>query len=112
MRQAFAEAGKRFAVIDAPTTAVIVPYLEGVHIIEELNGQLQLHQEKLLLRKAQLYTIALYEDRLRLLAADKAIYPLPCGALALRAEWYNNEKLGLLAEPKMNVDAYFDDKKG
>lgn len=106
LRQAFAEAGKRFAVIDAPTTAVIVPYHEGTQNIEELNSRPQLRQEKLLLRKAQLYTIALYEDRFRKLAADEAIYSLPCGAFALRPEWYDAEKLGLLSEPRANPDAY------
>lgn len=107
LTQAFGTAGKSFSVIDSPATALIVPYDKGKGLIEELNGSITLEKEKGLLRQAQLYSINVYSYRLRALLDQKAVFMLPCGAYALRPEWYDSDKRGLLEDPEFNVNDSF-----
>ncbi len=104
-RQAFACAGKNFSVIDSGAKAVIVPYEEGEEIINELNSFSSLHNEKALLRRAQLFSVNIYDYSLNKLKDSGALYTLPCGAAALKNEWYD-DKTGLLEEPVINADKY------
>lgn len=105
LRQAFHTAGQLFAVIDNQSIGVIVPYGHGACIIEELNAAPSLEQEKKLLKEAQLYTVNLFRNHLEALG-EGAVYKLSCGALALRKEWYDCRKKGLLTEPVCNTDDY------
>lgn len=106
LRQAFSSAGKAFSVINSPARAVIVPYMAGAELILDLNKANPLHIEKELLRQAQQYSINIYEYRLRKLIDDDAVFPLPCGAYALKREWYDSEKRGLLGQPHFDSSNY------
>lgn len=103
--QAFTTAGRIFTVIDSPAQALITPYKQGKELILSLNGQVDLEQEKRLLREAQFYSINIFQQQLKRLASEDAILMLPCGALALKQEWYDSKKRGLLNEPEYDVQA-------
>jgi CRISPR-associated endonuclease/helicase Cas3 len=104
--QAFATAGAAFQVIDSKTTALLVPYKDGARIILDLNGQLQPKEEIALLRRAQLYAINVYDQVLHRLDEENAIFRLPCGAYALKPEWYDSEAVGLRDVPVYDVSVF------
>ncbi|MGI6653935.1 MAG: CRISPR-associated helicase Cas3' [Christensenellales bacterium] len=104
--QAFATAGAAFQAIDSKTTALLVPYKDGARIILDLNGQLQPKEEVALLRRAQLYAINVYDQVLHKLRDEEAFYTLPCGAYALKPEWYDSEAVGLRDVPVYDVSAF------
>lgn len=106
--QAFATAGAAFQVIDSKTTALLVPYKDGARIILDLNGQLQPREEIALLRRAQLYAINVYDQVLHKLRGEEAFYTLPCGAYALKTEWYDSEAVGLRDVPVYDVGAFME----
>ncbi len=103
--QAFSTAGKTFSVINSPAQAIITPYGRGQELIVSLNGQIDLEQEKRLLREAQFYSINIFKQQFRRLASDEAIFMLHCGAFALKKEWYDTKKRGLLHEPEYDVQS-------
>ncbi len=102
---AYATAGKYFRVIDQATSAILVPFEAGEELIIELNSDLSIDREKQLLRQAQLFSVTVYEYRLKRLIEQKAVYRLPCGAFALRSEWYDSYK-GLVENPENNPERY------
>lgn len=104
--QAFATAGAAFQVIDNNSTALLVPYKEGARIILDLNGQLTLREETRLLRQAQLYAINVYDQVLRRLSQEEAIFPLPCGTYALKPEWYDAAAIGLRDAPVHDANTF------
>lgn len=63
LRQSFRTANGEFNVIDSPTRGVIVPYGEGCEIITALCGDIDIHQKRVLLKRAQLYSVQLYSGR-------------------------------------------------
>lgn len=105
LSQAFNTAGKRFAVIDSPTICLLVPYGRGAKIIEELNGEPNLEQEKKLLKEAQLYTINVFRYHLDQIGAS-AFWMLDCGVTVLNPEWYDVAERGLLMEPEYQIDKH------
>ena len=63
---AIATAEKYFEAISNHATAVIVPYGEqGKNLILDLNGELEPNELGDLLRKAQQYTVNIYDQELR-----------------------------------------------
>lgn len=91
-------AGKNFQVIDEDTVALIAPYKEGKEIIERLCSGCSYKEEKLLLKKAQHYTVNAFRGNLDKLIKLHAVYPLgETGALAIADEYYNPE-IGLVTE--------------
>jgi CRISPR-associated endonuclease/helicase Cas3 len=61
MKQSFKEAAENFEAIDAPTTAVIVPYGDGQKIINELcSEKYDFNKINGLLKQAQLYSVNIY----------------------------------------------------
>lgn len=100
LRQAFKTAGNCFNVIDQSTTGVIVPYEKGRAIITLINGQCSLYELKLYLRKAQQYSVNLYdEDKKKLEDLGGIIELNNGGVLALREEFYTND-VGIILENK------------
>lgn len=99
--QAFKTAGSAFQVIDSDTVDVIVPYHdEAKAIIKELDTE---HDPKAwmeLLRKAQKYTVGIYQGTNRKLTENHAIRRLQSGVPALDETFYHSE-LGVIIE-----DAY------
>lgn len=95
-RQAFSTAGKEFQLFDSQTSDIIVPYNEEAEeIIATLNGVLTPEQAEKALRRAQKYTVGVFADGLKRLMDNGAVYPLFCGALALKKEFYDADGVGL-----------------
>lgn len=93
LKQAFRTAGERFRVIDDDTRAVIVPYGEGKAILGALLSRTERRQRALLLARAQQYSVNVYESTMELLEAEGAVYPVgDTGALALKSEYYDDER--------------------
>lgn len=91
LRQSFRTAYENFYVIEQKTTAVIVPWGEGKEIIAALNGRYDMREEINLLRRAQLYSVSVYESLLKRLNEQNALFPLAeSGALALADGYYDD----------------------
>lgn len=96
--QAFKTAGSAFQVIDSNTVDVIVPYHdEAKTIIKELDTEHDPKAWKTLLRKAQKYTVGIYQGTNQKLAENHAIRILQSGVLALDEASYHSE-LGVITE--------------
>ncbi len=89
-RQSFATAEKYFNVIDSPTTSILAPYNEEAKdIILALNGDMNVKELGDLLKKAQQYTINVFEHELKKLEKEGDVYFLFNGnILALRETAY------------------------
>lgn len=103
LNQSFMAAGKAFQLI-APTQGVIVPFREegsnsGEKIIAALCAVHDLEAEWQLLRKAQRYTLNLYDHAFVTLVNAGALYEVKAGSgvYCLRPEWYDAE-FGLRTE--------------
>lgn len=85
-------AAEYFRVIDDQTTSVIVPYEEGKEIIAELNSAGSIEDLSKLLRKAQQYTVNLYQNELdRIVKNDGLVSFMDGKILALKDGAYNEE---------------------
>nr|WP_295971216.1 CRISPR-associated helicase Cas3' [uncultured Bacillus sp.] len=85
-------AAEHFHVIQNHTTSVIVPYEEGAEIIAELNGDRTIDDLTRLLKKAQQFTINLYDYEKRTLDKNGGLVSLMDGKiLALKEGAYNRE---------------------
>ncbi len=101
MAQSFKTAGSLFEVIDSRTQNVIVPYNKGAKdIIARLNSDISSEELKVLLRKAQKYSVSIYSGMERKLSDSGAAYTinsLNCEITVLRDEFYSTE-FGVTAE--------------
>lgn len=89
LKQAFKTAGNEFQVIDQNTTGIIVPYGEGEEIITLINGDCSLSQLKQYLKRAQQFSVNLFEQDRRKLEEKGALIGLKNNAvIALRKEFY------------------------
>ncbi|HHY72194.1 MAG TPA: CRISPR-associated helicase Cas3' [Bacillus bacterium] len=85
-------AAEHFHVIDNNTTSIIAPYGEGKEIIAELNSNKSIEDLTRLLRKAQQYTVSVYEFDKKQLDKNNALVPYLDGkVLALKEGAYNQE---------------------
>ncbi|MDC2867308.1 CRISPR-associated helicase Cas3' [Bacillus sp. BP-3] len=85
-------AAEHFHVIDDLATSVIVPYGEGKDIIAELNSSSSIEELSRLLRKAQQYTVNLFNyEKEQLIKNDGLVYYLDGKILALKEGAYNDE---------------------
>ncbi|MGH4118784.1 CRISPR-associated helicase Cas3' [Clostridium sp.] len=92
LKQAFKTAGKEFQVIDQNTTGIIVPYGEGEHLITLINGECSLSELKQYLKRAQQFSVNLFEQDRRKLEEKGALIGLKNNAvIALRKEFYTDE---------------------
>lgn len=88
--QSFRTAGEIFQVIPDKTRAVLVPFGEGKAIITALGAVYTMREEISLLRKAQMYSVNLYEKVFNNLVGQGAIVSVgECGAWALKAGYYS-----------------------
>jgi len=100
LHQAFRTATQAFKVIDSPTKTVIVPYgKEGTNIITELNNDLHPEQLNAMLRKAQQFSVNLFEYEMEKLDRARALYFTPLGICCLRTEHYWPD-IGVSIEPR------------
>jgi CRISPR-associated endonuclease/helicase Cas3 len=85
-------AAEHFRVIDDLTTSVIVTYGEGNDIIAELNSSRSIEDLSRLLRKAQQYTVNLFNyEKEQLIKNDGLVSYLDGKILALKEGAYNDE---------------------
>jgi len=99
LKQSFRKAGETFEVIDQKTRPVVVPYGEGKEIIAALFGAHDMKEEIRLMRRAQRFSVNVYEHEYRALEDRHALYPVgETGIVALREEFYSAE-IGLVLDP-------------
>ena len=90
MPQSFRTAGEAFCVIDQATRGILVPYGQGEQIILDLAGVHEMKDEIHLLRKAQRFSVSVFEHTYQELAAQGALMQVgETGAFALRKEFYD-----------------------
>ncbi|MGM9537302.1 MAG: CRISPR-associated endonuclease Cas3'' [Candidatus Onthomonas sp.] len=90
--QSFRSAGAVFQVIDQKTETVLVPYGAGRELIARLTGAHSMEEEIFLLRKAQAYSVSLFENVMRRLNAEHALVPVgETGATALLDGYYDSD---------------------
>lgn len=89
--QAFKTAGDIFEVIDSETIGIIVPYSKDAQdLIDRLDCEIYSPNEAAkLMRKAQRYTVGVYEQMKNRLFEAGAVRPLKSGALALEKRFYD-----------------------
>ncbi len=98
LKQAYLTAGTHFQVFDEDTVDVVVPYGEGIGLIDALHGAREICAEQLELLKP--YTISLYSEQKKALEAQGALRVAASGILTLEANWYNST-LGLQTQREM-----------
>lgn len=97
--QAFATAGSRFEVISNNTINVIVPYEdEARYIIERLNCDIEYIEQKELLRKAQKYTVSIYQNSARNLYSINGLYELNTKGIYAVEDSFYDMYVGLKSE--------------
>jgi CRISPR-associated endonuclease/helicase Cas3 len=96
LANSYRTAAEHFRVIDDLTTSVIVPYGdEGKNIIAELNGESGIEDLTRLMRKAQQFTINLFEFELKLLSQNGGLASCLDGRVLVLKEGAYNEEFGL-----------------
>jgi CRISPR-associated endonuclease/helicase Cas3 len=92
--QSFASAAKAFRAIDCQTQGVVAPFRKGgVDLIAELSTAHDLASEFRLLRRAQMYSVNVFQHEMECLKRKDAVYEAQqgTGILCLRKEFYSNE---------------------
>ena len=92
--QSFASAAQAFRAIDCQTQGVVVPFRkEGRDLIAELSAAEELASEFHLLRKAQQFTVNIFQHEKEHLCQKGAVYEVQpgTGILCLRDEFYSDE---------------------
>ena len=98
MAQSFKTAGKLFEVIDSNTQNVLVPYnKEAEDIIAKLRSDTSGEEIRRLLRKAQRYTVGIYQGTEKKLNESNALYICSCNIKILEKEYYDSE-FGVITE--------------
>lgn len=108
LRQAFKTAGDAFKAIDAPTRGVIVPYGNaGAALVAELCSSPEPDQEFRLLRRAQQYSVNVFDHVFKRLLADRAISEISTGTgiYFLQPEYYSSA-FGLSETPVSPMELF------
>ena len=101
--QAFRDAGNAFAVIDAHTEAVLVPYADGKDMIVALDGRaFDRKSVSRQMKAAQQYMVNILSYELKKLAGLGAVWRTESGVMALREEYYN-DAFGVQTEEQSNT---------
>lgn len=98
LKQAFKTAGDSFQVIDQNTTGVIVPYDYGQTLITLINGECGLCDIKQYLKKAQQFSVNLFETDIRKLEEAGGIIGLKGGALLALRDGFYSKDVGVIFE--------------
>lgn len=98
LKQAFKTAGNHFQVIAQNTTGVIVPYGEGKTLITHINGQCNLRELKKYLKRAQQFSVNLFETDKRRLEEMGGIVSLKAGTILALREGFYKEDIGVTFE--------------
>ncbi len=96
LNQAFKSAGEQFKVIDAPTEGVIVPYKgfgktvgEAQRLIGLLAAVSHLKEERVLLKKAQRYSVNIFPYIRKRLDEERALIEIKPGIWVLDEQYYS-----------------------
>lgn len=98
LKQAFRTAGEWFEVFDTANESVLVPYGEGVKIIEQLTmpkAQYDLEYADKLLQSAKPYAVSLAENQIKRMAEQGMIYSLLDGRINILNEGYYDAQIGI-----------------
>ena len=98
LRQSFRTAGKYFYVIPDDTKSVIVPWGGGAELIAALNGEHDMREEIRLLRRAQAYSVNLYDNMYRRLKNAGVISPIGNSGVCALAEGFYSDAGGVSVE--------------
>lgn len=98
LKQAFKTAGNEFQVIDQNTTGVIVPYGEGKELISLINGNCSLSELKQYLKKAQQFSVNLFETDKRKLEEKAAIVALKDNLILVLRDGFYSDEIGVTVE--------------
>jgi CRISPR-associated endonuclease/helicase Cas3 len=98
LKQSFKTAGNNFQVINQNTTGVIVPYGEGKELIAKINGDCDLKELKQYLKKAQHFSVNLFETDKRKLDERQGIAELNHGGVLALKEGFYRDDLGVTVE--------------
>lgn len=95
-KQSFQTASKIFNVIDSKTRGVIVPYgQEGQQIVNELCSVAEIEKQFKLIKRAQKYSVNLFEDEFKQMIKNQAIHEVQEGAeIFYLNEQYYDKQLG------------------
>lgn len=105
MRTMYQTVETHFEVIEAPTTAILVPYKEGEELIEKLNEDIRDYDQlNRYLKKAQQYSVNVYRHTLQKLAEEGLLVLLYNDSIyALRKNAYDKHYgLELEGESELN----------
>jgi len=107
LKQSFMTAGKAFKAIEAPTESLIVPYGEGINIINELCGiakEFDSTRYYELLKQAQQYSVNVFPNVRKKLFDEEAIHEIQKdeGIYYLDKRHYS-KKFGLSTEPVESI---------
>lgn len=94
LKQAFQTAGKIFSAIDSPGRGIVVPYAdEGRQIITELCAAFEVEKQRDLIKRAQRYSVNVYENVFNDLGKKEIIYEAQegTGIFCLNERYYSNE---------------------
>lgn len=91
-------AAKHFHVIENQTTTVIVPYKEGKEIITELISAATITDLNVLLKKAQQYTVNLYDQEKRKIEEKGGMYGILDQSVFILTEGFYDERYGISHE--------------
>ncbi len=98
LKQSFKTAGNHFQVIHQNTTGVVVPYGAGKELIAKINGDCDLKELKQHLKKAQQFSVNLFETDRRKLEERKGIVELNNGGVLALKEGFYRDDIGVTAE--------------
>ena len=98
LHQSFRTAGKYFYVIPDDTKSVIVPWGGGAALIAALNGEHDMREEIQLLRRAQAYSVNLYDNMYRRLKNAGAISLIGNSGVCALAEGFYSDAGGVSVE--------------
>lgn len=98
LRQSFRTAGKYFYVIPDDTKSVLVPWGGGAELIAALNGEHDMREEIRLLRRAQAYSVNVYDNMYRRLKNAGAISLIGNGGVCALAEGFYSDAGGVSVE--------------
>ena len=105
-RQGFMTAGKEFKSIDAPTRGVVVPFGDvGLHLIGELCATDEVEIQYELLKRAQQYTVNVFQHVLDKLSDAGAIHRIKENVDILYVDGrYYSEEYGLTTNPITDME--------
>lgn len=98
LRQSFRTAGQYFYVIPDDTKSVLVPWGGGAALIAALNGEHDMREEIQLLRRAQAYSVNVYDNMYRRLKNAGAISPIGNSGVCALAEGFYSDAGGVSVE--------------